>query len=252
VRYGWRYLLQRRGLFALVLYFTFLNFTFALVGELLTPMVLSFATPAELGLVVSSIGVGIMVGSLLMATWGGPKRKMITVFGFGIAQGVALMLMGWRESIALLAGVNFVLLIGNPLINGSIQVLLQRKVAPDVQGRVFAAGRMLAMAAIPVAYLLSGPLADEVFRPLLREGGALAGSVGRIIGVGDGRGMGLMFILAGLLTLLGTGAALLYSPMRRVERDLPDVLPDEPPPPAPVAEMMAEGIERAATQAQPS
>jgi MFS family permease len=251
VRYGWRYLLQRRGLFALVLYFTFLNFTFALVGELLTPMVLSFATPAELGLVVSSIGVGIMVGSLLMATWGGPKRKMITVFGFGIAQGVALMLMGWRESIALLAGVNFVLLIGNPLINGSIQVLLQRKVAPDVQGRVFAAGRMLAMAAIPVAYLLSGPLADEVFRPLLREGGALAGSVGRIIGVGDGRGMGLMFILAGLLTLLGTGAALLYSPMRRVERDLPDVLPDEPPPPAPVAEMMAEGIERAATQAQP-
>jgi hypothetical protein len=64
--------------------------------------------------------------------------------------------------------------------------------------------------------------------------------------------MGLMFILAGLLTLLGTGAALLYSPMRRVERDLPDVLPDEPPPPAPVAEMMAEGIERAATQAQPS
>ncbi len=236
VRYGWQYLLARRGLFALILYFTFINFTFALVGELLTPMVLSFAQPSELGLVISAMGVGMMVGSVLMATWGGPKRKMITIYGFGILQGVAMILIGWRESIALLAGMHFVLLIGSPLVNGSIQVLLQRKVEPDVQGRVFATGRMLAMAAIPLAYLLSGPLADQVFRPLLRENGALAGSVGQIIGVGDGRGMGLMFILAGLLTLIGTGVTLVYRPMRRVEYDLPDVLPDEPPPPAPAVE----------------
>lgn len=234
VRFGWNYLLARRGLFALVLYFTFLNFTFSLVSELLTPMVLSFATPADLGLVVSAMGVGMLVGSLLMAVWGGPKRKMITIGGFGILQGLAMMLIGWRESIALLAGAHFAAMIGSPLINGSIQVLLQNKVAPGMQGRVFAAGRMLAMAAIPLAYLLSGPLADQVFRPLLREGGALAGGIGQIIGVGDGRGIGLMFILAGLLTLIGTGVAMLYRPMRRVEYDLPDVLlSEEPQPPDP-------------------
>lgn len=230
-RYGWKYMLDRPGLFALVVFFSFINFTWALLDPLLTPMVLSFADPSALGFVVSAMGVGMMVGSLLMATWGGPKRKMIMIYGFAILQGTLQMVIGSRESIPLLAGAHLALLIGSPLVNGSIQVLLQRKVPQDVQGRVFAAGRMLAMAAIPVAYLLSGPLADNVFRPLLRENGALAGSIGHIIGVGDGRGIGLMYILAGLLTLVGTGAALLYGPMRRIERELPDVTPDDPPPP---------------------
>lgn len=224
-------MLDRPGLFALVVFFSFINFTWALLDPLLTPMVLSFADPSALGFVVSAMGVGMMVGSLLMATWGGPKRKMIMIYGFAILQGTLQMVIGSRESIPLLAGAHLALLIGSPLVNGSIQVLLQRKVPQDVQGRVFAAGRMLAMAAIPVAYLLSGPLADNVFRPLLRENGALAGSIGQIIGVGDGRGIGLMYILAGLLTLVGTGAALLYGPMRRIERELPDVTPDDPPPP---------------------
>lgn len=230
-RYGWKYMLQRPGLFAMVLFFAFVNFTWALIDPLLTPLVLSFGQPAELAVIVSAMGVGVMIGSVLMATWGGFKRMMITIYGFGVLQGLMMMMMGWRESIALLGLAHLLLLIGNPLINGSVQVLLQKKVPQDVQGRVFAAGRMLAMIAIPVAYLLSGPLADHVFNPLLRENGALAGSVGQIIGVGDGRGIGLMYILAGGLTLIGTGVAFLYGPMRRLERELPDVTPDDPPPP---------------------
>jgi len=39
----------------------------------------------------------------------------------------------------------------------------------------------------PLAYLLAGPLADRVAEPLMAEGGALAGTVGRVLGVGSGR-----------------------------------------------------------------
>jgi len=248
VRYGWQYLLKRPGLFAMVVFFAFINFTWALMDPLLTPMVLSFGQPAELGLIVSAMGVGIMVGSVLMATWGGFKRMLITIYGFGLLQGLMMILMGWRASIALLALANLALLIGSPLINGSVQVLLQKKVEQDVQGRVFAAGRMLAMIAIPVAYLLSGPLADNVFNPLLRENGALAGSIGQIIGVGEGRGIALMYILAGTLTLIGTGAAFLYGPMRRIQTELPDVTPNDPPPPAPIGEPVAETAIAAANE----
>ena len=239
-RYGWTYLVQRPGLFAMVLFFSFINFTWAFMDPLLTPMVLSFGQPAELGLIVSAMGFGIMVGSVLMATWGGFKRKTITIYGFGILQGTMMILMGWRESVALLALAHFGLLIGSPLINGSVQVLLQKKVPHDVQGRVFAAGRMLAMIAIPVAYLLSGPLADQVFNPLMRQSGALADSVGQVIGVGEMRGVALMYILTGVMTLIGTGVAFLYGPMRRIERELPDVTPDDPPPPAPAGEAVIE------------
>ncbi|HYO88829.1 MAG TPA: hypothetical protein VER79_09280 [Candidatus Limnocylindrales bacterium] len=54
--------------------------------------------------------------------------------------------------------------------------------------------------------------------------GALASRVGQIMGVG-------------VLILARTVAAFLYGPMRRVERDLPDVTPDDPPPPAPAGEL---------------
>lgn len=238
-RYGWRYMLERRGLLALMLFFAFINLTLSLVNQLLTPMVLSFSSPEGLGLIVSASGVGMMLGSAAMAVWGTPRRRILVVYGAGLLQSFTMILMGWRESIALLAMARFMALVISPLVNGSAQVLLQRKVPTDMQGRVFSATRMLARASIPLAYLLSGPLADRVFQPMLAQNGALARSVGQIIGTGDGRGIALMYIVFGLVTLVGTLTAFLYKPMRNIERELPDVTPDDPPPPQVQAETVA-------------
>jgi hypothetical protein len=100
------------------------------------------------------------------------------------------------------------------------------KVEPDIQGRVFAVRSMLAHAITPFAYLIAGPLADNVFGPLLSEGGALAGTVGGWIGVGPERGIGLMLLLSGALMLVVTGAAYAYPRLRLIEDELPDVIPD--------------------------
>jgi hypothetical protein len=72
------------------------------------------------------------------------------------------------------------------------------------------------------AFLGAGPLADHVFEPLLASNGGLAGSVGTIIGLGPGRGIGLMFILMGLLTILTAVGGLLVPRLRHVDVDLPD------------------------------
>jgi MFS family permease len=234
-RDGWRFLLARRGLLGLLFFFAFVNFTLSLVSQLMTPMVLSFSTPEGLGLIVSAGGVGMLVGSVIMGAWGGPRRRMIAIYGFGVLQGLTMILMGWRECVILMALARLTVLIGSPIVNGTAQVLQQRKVPADMQGRVFATSRMLSWMSIPLAYLLSGPLADRIFEPMMARNGELTGSVGQIIGVGDGRGIALMFILGGLLTLLGTVAAFLYAPMRNVERDLADVTPDDPTPPDAVA-----------------
>ena len=53
-----------------------------------------------------------------------------------------------------------------------------------------------------VAYCIAGPLADAVFNPLLRPGGALVDGLGGIIGVGQSRGIGLMFGFVGILLIL--------------------------------------------------
>jgi MFS family permease len=229
-RYGWQYLMERRGLLGLILFFAFANFALSFASQLTTPMVLSFAPPESLALVVSATGIGLVIGGAVVGIRGTPRRRMVAVYVFGVLQGVTMIAFGWRESILLLVLSRLALVIGNPIANGVLMVLLQTKVPAAMQGRVFAAVRMLAWATIPVAYLLSGALADTVFEPAMAQDGALAGSIGQIISVGDGRGIALMFIVGGLLTLFGTLVAYLHIPTRRVEYELPDVTPDNPLP----------------------
>ncbi len=93
---------------------------------------------------------------------------------------------------------------------------------PNVQGRVFALTKMIARSSLPLAYFIAGPLADQVFEPLMAPNGPLSGSIGQLIGIGRGRGIGLMFILIGALTMLATVAAYQYPPLRLLESELPD------------------------------
>jgi hypothetical protein len=116
-----------------------------------------------------------------------------------------------------------------PIINASSQAIWQSKVALDVQGRVFSVRRMIAWSTLPLAYIVAGPLADRVFKPLLVEGGPLTGSLGQILGVGPGRGVGLMFVVIGFLSILVTFFAYMNPHLRNVEDELPDAVqqPDE-------------------------
>jgi len=74
--------------------------------------------------------------------------------------------------------------------------------------------------------LIAGPLTDKVFTPLLNENGALAESVGKVIGVGPGRGIGLLLILLGITTILITFRAYFHPRLLNVDVEIPDVLTD--------------------------
>jgi hypothetical protein len=116
----------------------------------------------------------------------------------------------------------FLFALGSPIVNCCSQVILQRKVAAEVQGRVFALEGMTINFLQPIAYIMAGPLADRVFEPLMATNGALAGSVGQIIGVGPGRGIGLLFVILGALSMLLPVIAYQYPRLRLVEVELPD------------------------------
>jgi Flp pilus assembly protein TadB len=85
------------------------------------------------------------------------------------------------------------------------------------------------MGMMPVAFAVGGPLADHVFEPLLVPGGALAGTVGRWLGVGPGRGIGLMIVLMGGVILAAVAIASRYPRLTRLEEEIPDAIDDEPP-----------------------
>jgi hypothetical protein len=222
--YGWRYILARPGLLALLTLFASTNFAVSVVSALFTPMVLSFASKAALGSLLSIGGVGMLAGSVAMSAWGGPKRRVYGVLGFECLMGVCVWLAGMRASIPLMAIAFFGGFGCLPIINGCSQAIWQSKTAPDVQGRVFAARGTIAWSTIPLAYLVAGPLADHVFEPLLVAGGPLAGSVGRLLGVGPGRGIGFIFVVMGVAHVLMTVAGFSYRRLRLLEDELPDAI----------------------------
>lgn len=221
-RFGWTYIKERHGLLALLVYFSSVNLVFGFVGVLVFPLILGFADEIAMGNAFTAAGVGMVLGSIVMSMWGGPKRRVYGVLGGDLVLGLALILFGMRPSLVPVIIGGVIGFFAVPIANGSSQALWQAKVEPDVQGRVFAVRRVLAQIAGPVAMLMAGPLADHVFEPLLQEDGALADTVGTVIGVGPGRGIGLLFIILGVLSMVFTLIAYMYPRLRYLEDEIPD------------------------------
>lgn len=221
---GWQFISARAGFLGLMVLFGLGNYANLMTDTLMPPMLLELSSPTVLGSVLSTGGLGMLVGTLLMSAWGGPKKRIYGVLIFKTLAGLAIMAIGLFQSIPLIALATFFYYLPFPLVNGSDQAIWQSKVPPEVQGRVFSIRRMLARSMIPLAYLTAGPLSDQVFKPLLSANGALALSLGRFFGVGPSRGMGLLIFLMGLFIVILTLATALNSRVREMEDELPDAV----------------------------
>jgi DHA3 family macrolide efflux protein-like MFS transporter len=216
--------------------FALANYGTLLVDTVLVPMLRTLFSAymtndalidKMVGNVMSVGGAGMLVGTIAMIAWGGPKRRMHGVLGLLIVIGLFIVLVGGLQPVPLIAMAVFFYFLPFPLMNSCDQAIWQSKVPPDVQGRVFSVRRMMAWSVTPLAYITAGPLADQVFNPLMASNGPLAPSLGPIIGAGPGRGIGLLISLMGLLVILLTLVTALNPRVRNVEDELPNVLPDQ-------------------------
>ena len=222
MRFGWDYIVARQGLLALLIFFMAINFLTGVIGPLITPLVLDNWNPGTLGFLSTLMGVGMLTGTLVMSAWGGSKRKIFTLIGSGLLMGVFLVAVGLRVNLPLLAVCGFGVMFCSPFMNASSQAIWQAKVAPDLQGRVFAIRRAIAWSAGIIAPLLAAPLTDYLFKPAMSAGGLLAPVLGPIFGVGSSRGVGVVISLVGVLTVASALIAWNVRRLRHVELDLPD------------------------------
>ena len=229
VAFGWHYLVARKGLLGLLLYYASVNFFLNISAVMLGPLILSFGSASSLGVAQTVMGVGMLAGSLIMSVWGGVKKgKVKAIIGFIVLSAVGFMIAGFQPSLLFVSIGLFLLMFFLPFGSGPSAALLAAKVAPDVQGRVFATRSMISQSMMPFAFILSGILADNVFNPLLVEGGKLANTfVGRWLGVGPSRGIGLMMITSGLFLLVVSLLVYLNPRIRNIESEIPDAIPDE-------------------------
>ena len=215
--FGFRFILERPSLLGLQLMFFGINFLTTLGSTVLPAMVLAKTgmSEAALALVRSAAGLGGVAGGLLLSLWGGPRKRVHGVFLGMALSSLALALMGAVEEPSAWAVLAFLGSFFIPVLNGSNQAIWQAKVPLSVQGKVFAARRMIAWFANPLAMLLAGPLADRVFGPRY----------------GQGEGIALMLLLFGSLGVFWGLSGYLLPKVREAEGLLPDAKEDQAPAP---------------------
>jgi DHA3 family macrolide efflux protein-like MFS transporter len=221
-RQGLAFVMQRRALLILLLTFTAVNFAFSFQSVLLIPLLLTMTSEANAGIVISISMIGLVAGSLLMSTWGGTSKRVRDVFVALAVMGLGLTLAGLRPSVLLILVAVTVSHLAFPVAGGSSQALWQAKVPPSLQGRVFAVRQVFSFGAIPASLLLAGFLAESVFEPMFSDGGTLAGSLGHVIGTGEGRGIAFLMAIMGVAVIGVTFASWRSPAISNFDRDVPD------------------------------
>jgi MFS family permease len=223
--YGFRYIFERPSLLGLQLVFFCGNFFGGIFWTLLAPMVLARTGNSEwqFGAVQTAGAVGGILGGVLLSLWGGFKRRVHGVLAGHIAVGlVGNLFMALGLSLPVWVISSFLGAMVIPLLNGSNQAIWQSKVAPDVQGRVFSARRLIAWVTNPITPIIAGVLADQWLEPALRTPSTFAQMFGPIFGTGPGAGMAVLMALCGVMVTLVGAAGYLF----RSVRDAEDILPD--------------------------
>lgn len=222
--YGFRYIFARPSLLGLQLVFFFGNLFAGIAFTVVAPMVLlrTGNDSVSLGFVQSVGAIGGVVGGVIMSAWGGFKRKVHGVLSGWILSSFFLALLGVGNWLPLWLAAMALSSILSPLINASNQAIWQAKVAPDVQGRVFSARRLIAWLTNPISPLIAGTLADYVLEPAMRGPSALSSAFGWLVPPGPGAGMGLLIFFSALGGILaGLAGYFIYS-IRHAEDILPD------------------------------
>lgn len=218
---GFRFIWARPQLFVILIYCTLLNFLIAGPMELSIPYIKTLTgSETWVGTLMGVMNLGPILGGILLGIWGGTKPRIHTIMIGLLMTGAAVMLYGVVRTPLGLGLALFFLLLPIPIVNALFMSILQAKVPPDMQGRVFSVVMQMAMLATPLSFLVTGPLVDEFFEPAVGVGAW--DMVEPLVGAEAGSGMGLLLFLAGGLLVFLTAAAYAHPKIRSMEADLPD------------------------------
>jgi len=188
-----------KGVSSLVVLMAFMCFFVAFIQTLMAPMILAFADAKTLGIMESVSAVGMLIGSVVIGILNIKKNYSGILMISLMADGVFMAMAGTTTNIYMIVIFCILFFAALPFANTCAEVLVRIRIPNAVQGRAWGMISILTQMGFVAAYAVCGALADYIFGPMLMEDGILAGSLGRIIGTGEGRGIGLMLIIAGII-----------------------------------------------------
>jgi DHA3 family macrolide efflux protein-like MFS transporter len=165
-RAGFRYVWGWPGLMLIGVMATVINFLLTPAFSLLPILVTRHfnGQAIQLATLESFSGIGFIVGGLILSTWGGFKRRVVTCLLGLVATGIGCLAMGLLPSNAFIFAVATILYIGliNPIVNGPLMAAVQAAVAPEMQGRVFTLIGTMAAGMSPIGLIIAGPISDKL------------------------------------------------------------------------------------------
>ncbi len=225
VKFTVNYISKMSGFWTLILSISVLNFFANFAMVLLGPLVLSNYSEKIYGLVESSFGIALLVGGLIASVIPAKTNKMRKMFIGLLLCGFGFFVIGFSPLWYVIGFGVFLFGLPLPFVNGTFGAFTQLKIESKALGRVGSMTAALGHAMTPVAVILSGVLADKFFNPLLVNGGSLSNTiVGKLIGVGEVRGIGLMFIITGAILILYSLFILLNKDVMNMEYNIPDAV----------------------------
>jgi DHA3 family macrolide efflux protein-like MFS transporter len=162
---GYRYMVKWTGLLILSIMATFVNFLVNPAFTLIPLLVIQYFNGGiwHLSWLESVFSVGVVTGGLVLSIWGGFKRRIYTTLMGVTGMGLGILLVTFAPqnmfSLAII-GMAFAGFM-NPITNGPIFSIMQTRVAPEMQGRVFTLMNSLTSAMSPLGMLVAAPIAEK-------------------------------------------------------------------------------------------
>ena len=212
LQYAWKYLIQKEGLMQLIVFFAFLNFIANLSMILLGPLMMSVYNSQAYGNVQAGIGLAMLLGGLCSSLIPDTKNKIKRILLILSLCSIGPIISGTTLNRIIITGGFFIFMFPVPYVNTLLMSIFQIKIERNVLGRVGALMTAILAAITPIAYLCAGPLADYVFEPLMNE---------------KGRGIGLIFIISGILLIISCLLMRLNKTVTSIEKRLPDYVDNQ-------------------------
>ncbi len=200
---GWRILRVKKGVLILVGLSSGITLFMGMFQILAEPLILSFKDAKTLGVAETICACGMLASGIVLGVRGLKGRYVRTLGLSLILAGLFMCGFGLFENMIPICAFGFMFFAALPFANNCLDYLMRTNIPDEAQGRAWGMIGFLSQLGYVVAYAVSGALAD---------------ALGRVSGLGVGRGAAWVIVAAGVALALIASAILLPKSVRELEK----------------------------------
>lgn len=184
IKGGWKALCVKRGILILVVISSGVTLSMGMFQILAEPLILSFSDAKTLGLSETVCAIGMLASGIVLGVRG-LKKHYVKILAFSLCMaGIFMVGFGLKENIILICTFGFLFFAALPVANNCLDYLARTNIPDEVQGRAWGMIGLISQLGYVIAYTVSGVSADMI---------------GRVSGLGVGRGAALVIRMAGVI-----------------------------------------------------